>query len=109
MKKVYFFINGVHHTITGNWRWDLPVEELFCASMFVSLPSEETYAGVLLAIIDPDYVHELTNIFSQSSSGKVLKLLRIRIITSEGKAVIITLDFIETMFNIVFLKGLKAK
>lgn len=109
MRQVYFLINGVHHTITGNWRWDLPVEELFCTSMFVSLPSEEAYAGVLLAIIDPDYVHDLTNIFSQSSSGKVLKLLRIRIITSEGKAVIITLDFIETIVQHSLFEGFENK
>jgi len=97
MRTVYFFVNGTHHTITGNWRWDMPTEELFCVSMFVSLPPQESNAGILLAIIDPDYIPGLSGLFSQGSIGKVMKLLRIRIITSGGKAVFITLDFIETV------------
>ena len=78
-------------------------------SMFVSLPLEESYAGILVAIIDPDYVPELSNIFSQGSIGKVLKLLKIRIITSEGKALFITLDFIETILQHSFFEEFEYK
>ena len=109
MKKVYFFINGLHYTITGNWRWELPVEELFCAAVFVSLLSEETYAGILLSIIDPDYIEDLTKFLSQSPNGRLVKPLRIRIITNHGKAIIITLDFIETIVQQSLFEGFEHK
>ncbi|HMH33081.1 MAG TPA: PAS domain S-box protein [Puia sp.] len=108
MKKIYFFINGAHYTITGNWSWSLPVEELLCISMFVSMPVDDLYAGMLLAIIDPDFIDPLSEALSQDLKGRI-EPLQFRIITSEGHAEMISLDFVESFGQNSSFKGLEKK
>jgi hypothetical protein len=109
MKKVYFFINSLHYTVTGNWRWDLPVEELFCVSMFVSLPANELYAGILLAIVDPDHIQEVAKQLLHNVRGKIVKPLKIRIITCNGLSAFISLDFIEAIVPHSIFDGFEKK
>src|SRR5260221_3783397 len=109
MRKVYFFINSLHYTVTGNWRWNLPVEELFCVSMFVSLPANELYARILLAIIDPEHIQGVAKQLLQNESGKVVRPLKIRIITSKGNSAVISLDFIETIVSQSIFEGFEKK